>query len=396
MRGKVRSAILLAGGLGVAGVLVTVFGPRLLPRPVPGQARAHPLPTSAERAAGARAAAIRTSGDEIRALCQRAAGGDWQRWEEQTRTYRTDLQHRIDAASPFNPTAGGGFEARSPVLAAKDDFPLFESAPEHYLAYLTDPDCLGPFRKDRPVAVAAQWLKQKGIDVLFVAIPKMTEVYPEHFAEPCPADRIVAPHVRRMLLELLEADVEVIDALPLLLAEREGDPEPLYQPADPHWGPRGQAIVARAVASRLKRYPFVTAAQPRPPVWKESRAPYQPASAGACFLALTPQQRQRAENAQPRIAGHITNQAGEALNDPSSPVVLIGDSSNDGLSDFLGKELNLPLHWQFAGGQTTQAFTAFLRDPELLKDCKVVVWLVSIHAVVNPWPLPGPIRAAVQ
>jgi hypothetical protein len=224
----------------------------------------------------------------------------------------------------------------------------------------------------------------------------MTEVYPEHFAEPCPADRIVAPHVRRMLLELLEADVEVIDALPLLLAGRDGDPEPLYQPADPHWGPRGQAIVARAVASRLKRYDFVAAALNAPPTFLASQGPYPPASSGASYQDLNPEQRRRAEAVHPRTYLNITNLAGGCYWSSTSPVVLIGDSYNGGFNYLLGKEINIPPYTLASGGQTTGAFSDFLRDPDLLQHCKVVVWLVNAEGPAEVWPLPRPIRDALE
>jgi hypothetical protein len=224
----------------------------------------------------------------------------------------------------------------------------------------------------------------------------MTEVYPEHFADHCPPDRIVAPHMRRLLLDLLEADVEVVDLLPSFLEERDKDPAPLYQSADPHWAPRAQAIAARAIAARLKRYDFVARALAGPAVSKAVEAPYAPASRGSAFPALTPAQRRRAEQAQPRTCLVVTDLAGGQLMSPQSPVVLIGDSYNAGLIELLGREINLPVCHLTGGGQTTQRFKDFLRDPGLLKDCKVVVWLVSGHSLINPWPLPPVIRQAAE
>ena len=46
------------------------------------------------------------------------------------------------------------------------------------------------------------------------------------------------------------------------------------------------------------------------------------------------------------------------------------------------------------GGGTTHAFKDFLRNPELLKDCKVVIWLVCNSSLKNPWPLPQRIQEA--
>ena len=205
-----------------------------------------------EQAREARASAIRETMEVIRAECQRNAGGDWSRWSKQLQPVREDLTRKIRTGKALNPTATGYFEARSPVMEGRDNFPLFESAPDHYLLHVIDPASLDSFRKEQPVAIAVRWLKQQGIDVIFVPVPKMTEVYPEYFTDHCPSDRIIAPHVRQALLELLEADVEVVDLWHAFQEERDKDLEPLYLPADPHWGPRAQAIAVRLVAARLE------------------------------------------------------------------------------------------------------------------------------------------------
>ena len=72
----------------------------------------------------------------------------------------------------------------------------------------------------------------------------------------------------------------------------------------------------------------------------------------------------------------------------------IGDSYNGGFMELLGRELNLPIHPLAAGGNTSDAFKNFLRDPELLKDCRVLVWLVCNSSLKNPWPIPEQISYA--
>jgi hypothetical protein len=341
----------------------------------------------------ARATAIRDTIAALRAECRRGAGGDWDRWRGQLEGYRVDLKARIAAATPYNPTAAGYFEARSSVLEGTGDFPLFESAPDHYLRHVYEPESLDAFRREQPVVAGARWLKQRGIDVVFVAVPKMTEVYPEFFAASCPRDRIVAPQVRQALLELLEADIEVIDLLPAFLTARDTASEPLYQPADPHWAPRAQAIAARAIAERLSRYAFVKRALSEPAHREKAEAPYPPASSGASYEALNPDQRRRAEAIQPR-SFLAARDAIPPPFDGASPIAFIGDSYNGGLMERVCLEINLPVNPLSGGGNTTDAFKNFLRDPAILKDCKVVVWLVCNSSLKAPWPLPPPIREA--
>jgi hypothetical protein len=331
----------------------------------------------------------------IRAECQRNAGGDWNRWSEQLSAVRADLTRQIRAAKPHNPAATGYFEARSPVLEGKVNFPLFESAPDHYLLHVVEPASLDAFRRERPVVTAARWLKRRGIDVIFVPVPKMTEVYPEYFTDHCPSDRIIAPHVRRALLELLEADVEVVDLWYPFQDARNEDPEPLDQPADPHWAPRAQAIAARLVAACLHRYEFVAEAQASPAICELATVSYAPASSGSAFQALNPDQRQWAEANQPRSCLTPTNFTLPQFDD-SAPVACIGDSYNGGFCELLGRELNLPLRNLAGGGHTTDVFKDCLRNPELLTDCRVVVWLVCNASLKSPWPLPQRIRETLE
>ena len=69
-------------------------------------------------------------------------------------------------------------------------------------------------------------------------------------------------------------------------------------------------------------------------------------------------------------------------------MVCIGDSYNGGFMERLGPEINLPLVLLSGGGHTTHVFKDFLRNPELLKDCKVVIWLVCNTGLKSAWPLP--------
>ncbi len=370
------------------------------------QAAVNPVPRSrpiltAEEARQARAAAIRAAIVSIRSECQAAAGGDWDRWIAQLEPLRAEMRDRIAAGKPLHPEATG-FENRSPVLEGKDGFPLFEPVPSVYLKHVVEPTSLDEFRRARPVIEGARWLRHKGIDVLFVPVPKMSEVYPERFFDRCPPDRIIAPQVHRAILELLEQDIEVVDLLGVLQQERDSDAEPLYQPADPHWAPRGQAIAARILADRLLRYDFVARARSAPSYCEWDRTPYLPAIQGAAFLALNPDQQRRAIEVQPKtylLPRNGTRSFEPNRMDPTwddhSPVACIGDSYNVHFMEQLSHQLNMPLRNMSGGGQSTQAFKQFLRDPQSLDGCKVVIWLVC-YPNLQMQPMPQPILDAVH
>jgi hypothetical protein len=349
-----------------------------------------------EEAQEARAIAIRQTIETIRAECQRNAQGDWDRWIAQLAPLRDEIREKARAAKPFNPQAEGTFEARAAVLEGKNGFPLFESEPAGYLRHLTEPESLEVFRRGRAVLDGARWLERQRIHVLFVPVPKMTEVYPEFFSTHCPPDKIITPQLRRVMLELLMEDVEVVDLLGTLLRERDAGDEPLYLPADPHWGPRAQSIAARVVADRLLRYDFVARAKALPATCDWNPAPYPPASEGAAFKALNPDQQRRALAVQPRF--HLVPwDCTRPVWDDHAPVICIGDSYNGGFMEQLSRELNLPIRNLAGAGQTTQAFKDFLRDPQALEGCKVVVWLVcSTGLDAQHWPMPPAICDAVR
>ena len=132
----------------------------------------------------ARAAAIRRDAEAIEAECRQAAGGDWERWQRDTASYRAALKSKIDALKFFDPPRATYDEANSEPLEGKDGFPLFEVGPRAFLQFLYRPETLDTFRKDRSVAVVHRWLQAHGVDLIFVPAPKMTEVYVEHFLDP--------------------------------------------------------------------------------------------------------------------------------------------------------------------------------------------------------------------
>lgn len=386
MKGMIRLTAVALVLAGVAAGGWFVFRPKPAPTPVPDAPPKAEAPSpAAPNTAEERTAAIHASEEVIRAECQRAAGGDWDRWLTQLAPFRAELTERMRASE--RPGVSDG----ETIMEGKEAFPLFEGNPHGYVRYLTDPASVEEFRRGQAVVAAARWLKRRGIDLVFVPVPKMTEVYPEHFSYHCPDDHIVAPHVRRTLLELLEADVEVVDLLPAFLEQRDKAAEYLYQPADPHWSTRGQEIGARAVGERLKRYDFVRQALAGPPVFKNVELPIIQAAGRGAFPFLTPPQQGRALKAEPKTWPAVTNLSGGPLVSDDSPVVFIGDSYNCGLWERVGREINLPIHLLYRSGTTTEIFRDFARDPELLRGCKVVVWVVCNSGLQYPWTLPAPI-----
>jgi hypothetical protein len=323
--------------------------------------------------------------------CNHNGGGNWSQWFAKLQPFRTHLELRIKQAKAFNPQASGPFEGRMPVLEAKGEPPLFETAPANYIPYLYDAADMDSWLSKRPVLKTvpevSRWLKKKGIDLIFIPVPKATEVYPDRQVEETPADRLVAPHMRKLVLELLQADVEVVDLLPLFLKARDENPEMLYLPVDPHWSIRAQQIACREIATRLRRYSFMQEALNQPPAYQLVTVPMRPKSAG--YEALSPDQKKRVDSMAYAIF-QLKSLKGQPTLSADSPVILIGDSFTDGVMQTLPQHLNMPINNASNPGQITEAIKDFVRDPSLLEKCKVIVW-ISNHAAFSHeccWGIP--------
>jgi hypothetical protein len=346
--------------------------------------------------AEARAKVIRRDADAIRAECRQAADGDWARWQRATAPYRSDLRAKVDKLKPPGPKPAAFLVGVLEALEGRDGFPLFEVAPRQWVPYLYDPESVDSFRRDRIVVAAHRWLRDRGIDLIFVPAPKMTEIYVEHFLEPCPPDGIIAPHMRHTILELLEDDLEVVDGFPLLRAIRDSHPEYLYNAADSHWGPGAVGPLAEEVAKRIARYQFGAEARLAPPIVKATPGPFylhgpdnKEATVQNGWLALNEEQKRRAIAAQPKTNVNVTMPNGRVPpDDPHSPVLLTGNSFTVNFREQLIKDINLLIRTSASGGRTTESFEDFLREPELLDGCRVVVWVTSWQFITEFKPLP--------
>ena len=350
MRGNARLRWGGLMGLGLSAILWAGGG--CVPCEPEGPIPAEPDPCFSQSAEVLRVEAIHESIESLNAECRRHGDGDWNKWSQSLQSYRNALQVRIQAVRPNYPDAPSP-EGRWVMLETERGSPsLFEVEPAGYLQYLVDPESLDFFRRTLTVAVVSRWLNSQGIALVFVPVPKMTEVYAGRMAQPTPPGGIAAPHVRRLLKELLENDVDVIDLLPLFLSDPDRDARPLYYPDDAHWAPRGQQLAAKAIAARLNRYGFVRAARREPALsrLRELKMSWTPdVFCGA--PSLTSAQQARALPGEPQVVPAPELLSGKSLVDQKSPVLFIGDSYNEGLLELVAHELNLSVAGEIRRGR---------------------------------------------
>jgi hypothetical protein len=296
-----------------------------------------PVRQRTPEAMAARAKEIKATADALRQECP---GQNWMAWQAATARYREALRVRVEELEESNPQIPTSkfppapSRYLKPPLPPLDNFALKEVFAVKRLLYLCDPSTLDDFRSRKEVQTASRWLAQYGIDLILVPVPTGTEVYAKHFVASCPADGIIAPHLRQTLLKMLEDDVEAVDGFRTLY----GHGDDLFRAEDMHWAQPGQRVMAKEVARRLQRYQLPT--------------------------------------------GEGTG------DDTNSQLLLIGNSFVPGFREELIHETKcLPrTHW--VNDQTTDAFHDFLREPDLLAHCRVVIWVTTWPHMTHFRPLP--------
>jgi alginate O-acetyltransferase complex protein AlgJ len=100
------------------------------------------------------------------------------------------------------------------------------------------------------------YCKKHSINLLFVPVPSKEEIYPEKIIGEniVPEIPYVNPFGRKVLKDLQDKGVEVIDILPDFLKDKATDTTLLYQLHDTHWTTKGLEITAKRIAERIQKY----------------------------------------------------------------------------------------------------------------------------------------------
>jgi hypothetical protein len=221
--------------------------------------------TKAEDRVPTREEAMYRTAERIRAQLREYGGGSWETWAERLTDYRSDIRGYVE-----------NWKVYKWPWPTKDNY-VFQGAA---IQVLLDDDLnkkpTGRNAYEGLVHLNRQ-LKALGIDLIVAFIPSKLSIYPEYLYaavtnEPrrlarAPEHREVSLATRRLQLQLLEADVEVVDLHTLFREYRRehGESEPLFYQRDSHWVSRGCRVAAAEVARRLKRYDFVQKALPNNP-----------------------------------------------------------------------------------------------------------------------------------
>jgi hypothetical protein len=249
-------------------------------------------------------------------------------------------------------------------------------------------------------------LEARGVSLLLAPIPRPPQIYPERLLEDraMPGDFVGAdPGLARFLLDATRAGVEVLHLTPHFAAAREvseaesdGD-RYLFHDFNNHWTPRAVVLTAELVAARLGAFEGF---EPGP-----LREDWDWVTVTARVSHPMPQQ---ADHTLPPASLWIEAALDDARElaarqDPTSPILLLGDSNTGwyhkygaSLPDLLTAKLGRNLDVIAQQGATPETiWNAAARRPagSTPLDKRIVVWVCEANALAElAFPLPQLLR----
>jgi hypothetical protein len=167
-----------------------------------------------------------------------ARGGDWPLWAGELSAFHADLEQQRKA--------GGGIIRRGNRAFSRLPHDAYER-----LALEAQQGASGPLPM---LKTLNEQLRNRGIDLIVVPFPHKDMVAAGHFSDLAPKDGIYSPWRQKFLLHLLEADIEVVDLVPLLQKNEARHPLLFYDAHDLHPADGAIQIAAEEIARRLMRY----------------------------------------------------------------------------------------------------------------------------------------------
>jgi alginate O-acetyltransferase complex protein AlgJ len=313
-------------------------------------------------------------------------GGSFEAWADSLAPFRRDVQALLNS----QPEAIKGLEGLY-------DFLFFRGDLEYLLAgdLRDQPDERDPY----PAIVNFdQQLRARGIDMLVVFIPTKAEVYAEALGDNAPKGGrpYVQPYARKLMAELADAGVQIVDLLPAFVDSRNGPPY-LYQLEDTHWTNRGARLAAKLIGDRVKQYGWYADLSPNPAGYSTREVTF---TRLGDIVPLLPPAEQAAHRPAELTAQQVMGPDGELyVDDPASPIVMLGDSftgvfqledcKHAGLSAHVAKEIGHPVDLIMAQGSGPTIRTRLARrGAEVIDSKKLVIWTVvsrDLHGYWSPW-----------
>ncbi len=166
-------------------------------------------------------------------------GGDWESWHQSLKPFCASLNDPARAMPD------------KLLRKGRHAFSLLRSSAYYDLCKLAETDAPGPARI---LKALNQQLRARGIDLIVVPFPSKEDVNADVFSDKAPADGWFLPCREKLMLQLLEADIEVIELIQPLRQARNRFPWVFYDNRDQHPADGAIQVAAEEIAKRLARY----------------------------------------------------------------------------------------------------------------------------------------------
>ncbi len=227
-------------------------------------------------------------------------GGNWKKWDAKLRPFYADLAAQAKA------------DPDGQLLKGQFHFQRIRYIPYADLCKTSEAGEPGPLKM---LSSLNQQLRARGIDLIVVPFPNKEDIHADVFSKLAPADGWFLPYRQKFLLDLLEADIEMIDLIQPLRAARSRFPSIFYPEHDHHPADGAIQVAAEEIAKRLERYEF------------KKQPGFQPLQLSLKPVEIKKEQDDKTFLSYP--ATRVVTSDGEPLVTPSnsgSPVIIMGDS----------------------------------------------------------------------
>jgi hypothetical protein len=277
---------------------------------------------------------------------------------------------------------------------------LFYTTNMDYLfgPYVTDPRITVPVGKDPakdwdPVPVIVDFKEQlaaRGIDLLVVPVPAKATIYPEMATSRTIKKQVdLHANTRRLMNELQARGVETMDLYALYLRARAGSDttggtEALYLQRDTHYSGRGAYLAARAIAERVRQYPWWSDAAATARFTLKDTLVERFGDIGE--MTQLPRSRELFPSENTLCRQVIETESGKPYrNKKDASLLFVGDSyariyqtdapRSAGIVALLAHELKMPFDAIINnGGASTLVRAELVNKPEKLQGKKLVIW----------------------
>gem|GEM_PF-394143 len=318
--------------------------------------------------------------------------GSWDKWAERVADFRRDVERQLEERP-----------AEIKGLIGKDGFLFFRGS----LNYLTSADLRQQKDNRNPYPAIVDYsnqLRAKGIDFLFVIVPAKAEIFPEKVSDCAPeaGGPYVTPYTRKLMLELAEAGVEVVDLLPAFIEARVSKTgcqpvngnEPIYMKQDTHWTHRGLRLAARMIGERVKQYPWFSQVCKQPVQYQVREVTF---TRGGDIRGMLPDDEKIAYRPMKLSGQQVLNPDGSFYkDDKSSPIVILGDSfcgvyhledpKHAGISAHIAKEIGMPVDLIMAYGSGPGIRKRLARrGASAISKKRLVIWMTAARDLYDYW-----------